>query len=269
MTEPVPLTGRSYQSFKRKELSDLPRYATHLKHDHSSPDLASVLRDLRRERSARSRRERVRALISTLEREWTRLYARNLTAEAVFSDYTWQRAGTISAAWIASAKDEPWLRSEAGRQIASRFATVRTKGTAAIYGNDRVRFAKDLEESDATSPVIRALGIGTDPKVSELIAQLTEMRARRDIPSNHDLDLRYAAIAANCKHHNPSPDNSVGRPHREAVTSPLRHPTKGKRGSSTVGDAGCRPPGCISARRSFVSVARSFPKMRQLRCGTR
>ena len=205
-----PIDRPKLSIIQREELSDLPRYATHLKHDHSSPDLASVLRNLRRERSARSRRERVRALISTLEREWTRLYARNLTAEAVFSEYTWQRAGTISATWIASAKDEPWLRSEAGRQIASRFATVRTRSTAAIYGNDRVRFAKDLEESDATSPVIRALGIGTDPQVSELIDQLTEMRARRDIPSNHDLNLRYAAIAANCKHHSPSPDNFVG-----------------------------------------------------------
>ena len=205
-----PIDRPKLSIIQREELSDLPRYATHLKHDHSSPDLASVLRNLRRERSARSRRERVRALISTLEREWTRLYARNLTAEAVFSEYTWQRAGTISATWIASAKDEPWLRSEAGRQIASRFATVRTRSTAAIYGNDRVRFAKDLEESDATSPVIRALGIGTDPQVSELIDQLTEMRARRDIPSNHDLNLRYAAIAANCKHHSPSADNFVG-----------------------------------------------------------
>ena len=137
-----PIDGQNLSYSQGEQLKDLQRHATHLKDDHSSPDLASVLRDLRRERLARTRRERTRALISTMEREWTRLYARNLTANAVYSEYTWQLAGTISQTWIASAKDEPWLRNEAGKQIAPRAAAVRTKGTAAIYGNDRQRFAK-------------------------------------------------------------------------------------------------------------------------------
>ena len=205
-----PIDWQKLSSSQREQLNDLQRYATHLKDDHSSPDLASVLRDLRRERRARSRRERTRALISTLEREWTRLYAHNLTTNAVYSEYTWQRAGTISKTWIASAKDEPWMRSETGKQIAPRVAAVRTKGTAAIYGDDRQRFARDLKETDATSPVIQALGIETDPQVSELIDQIAEIRARRDTPSNSDLNLRYAAIAAYCKDRNPRPDTLVG-----------------------------------------------------------
>ncbi len=205
-----PIDWQKLSSSQREQLNDLQRHATHLKRDYSSPDLASVLRDLRRERRARGRRERTRALISTLEREWTRLYARNLTTNAVYSDHTWQRAGTISQTWIASAKDEPWLRNEAGKQIAPRVTAVRTKGTAAIHGNDRQRFARDLEESDATSPVIRALGIETDPQVTELVAQLAEIRAQHDTPSNYDLDLRYAAIAAYCRHRNPLPDTLVG-----------------------------------------------------------
>jgi len=205
-----PIGWQKLSASQREQLNSFQRHATHLKHDCSSPDLASVLRDLRGERSARNRRERIRAMISTLEREWTRLYARNLTADAVYSEYTWQRAGTIPATWVASAKDEPWLRSEAGKQIAPRLAAVRTKGTAAIYGNDRQRFAKDLDEADATSPVIRALGIETDPQASELIDQLADIRVRRDTPSSPDLNLRYAAIAAYCKHRNPSPDTFVG-----------------------------------------------------------
>ncbi len=205
-----PIDRQKLSSSQRKQLNDLQRHATHFKDDLSSPDLSSVIYDIRRERRARNRRERTRALISTLEREWTRLYAHNLTTNAVYSDYTWQPAGTVSKTWVASAKDEPWLRSEAGKQIAPRVAVVRTKGTAAIYGNDRHRFARDLEETDVTSPVIRALGIETDPQVSELIDQLVGIRARRDTPYDFDLDLRYAAIAAYCKHRNPRPDIRVG-----------------------------------------------------------
>ncbi len=195
---------------QREALVELKRHATHLKDDRLSPDLAAVLRDLRRVRKLRQRRDRVRALLSTLEREWTGLYADHVTAEAVYSQNTWHRAGTIPTSWIGRAMDEPWLTNEAGKPTPPRNLAVRTPATEAIFGDYRELYARELDESDSFSPLVRALRVTTDPEVSELVEQLGELRQSGDVPDNRPLELRYAAIAAACKKREPSPDDKVG-----------------------------------------------------------
>lgn len=152
------------------------RHATHLKRDRLSPDLLAVLKDIQRERGLGARRERARALLNTLEREWERLYASHTTADAVWSEHTWRDAGEIPPSWVANAMCEPWLTSENGKKKAPCELAVRTPATEAISGNNPSLFAFGLDESDAASAAIRALGIQTDPQVSEMVDQLTNIR---------------------------------------------------------------------------------------------
>lgn len=181
-----------------ESLSDLARHATHLKFDRFSPDLMLVIADLRRERSARVRRDRVRALFSTLLREWDRLYSDHLFARAVYSDYSWRVAGSIPTSWIGRAMDFPWLTNELGKPTAPRGLAVRTPATEAIFGDDRALFARDLTENDASSPFVRALRIETDPQVSELVEQIAQIRETGSNPNSRDVEIRYAAIASAC-----------------------------------------------------------------------
>src|SRR5439155_25107570 len=107
-----PIEPRLLATPQSEALQGLARHATHLKGDRLSPDLLAALKDLQRERGLRARRERARALLSTLEREWVRLYARHIWADAVWSYGSWHRAGAIPASWLAAATDERWLTSE-------------------------------------------------------------------------------------------------------------------------------------------------------------
>jgi hypothetical protein len=123
-----------------EELQRLNRYATHLKRDHLSPDLAKVLKDLKMERGLRRHRERARALFRTLQRDWDRVFAGHTEATAVYSSSTWQRAGVIPASWLALLMGEPWLTSEDGRKKPPREVAIRTPATEAIYGDNRSLF---------------------------------------------------------------------------------------------------------------------------------
>jgi len=191
-------------------LGGLARYATHLKGERLSPDLLAVLKDLQHERRLRVRRDRARALLSTLQREWGRLYAPHTEAVAVWSESSWRRAGKIPTSWLANAMDEPWLTNEDGKKRAPRQLAVRTPATEAIFGDDRSLFAHGLDESDAQSAAVRALGIQTDPEVSEMVEQLATLRDEGGSMDEPKLTLRYAAIAAACKKREPSPDDMIG-----------------------------------------------------------
>lgn len=191
-------------------LRGLQRHATHLKGDRLSPDLVAVLRDVQREKGLRVRRERARALLSALEGEWGRLYAAHTAAAAVWSYSNWHKAGTIPTTWLAAAMDEPWLTSEDGKKKAPRELAVHTPATEAIFGDDRSSFAYELDESHAASPTVRALGIQTDPQVSEMVDQLAALRDQGEAVDERTLALRYAAIGAACRKRDPSPDDLVG-----------------------------------------------------------
>jgi hypothetical protein len=206
----APIDPTEIAPSQRDALRGLKRHATHLKRDRISPDLLAVLRDLQRERGLRARRERARALIATLDREWARAYASSVLATAVYSYGNWHTAGTIPSTWLAFARDEPWLSSEDGERKAPTDLAVRTPATEALYGDDRSSFAYELDESEADSPAVRALGIATDPEVSEMVAQLEALRAAGGEPEELALALRYAAIGAACKRRDLMPDDLVG-----------------------------------------------------------
>lgn len=195
---------------QREARARLERHTTHLKDDRLSPDLAAVLKNIQRDRKRGQRRQRVRALLTTLEREWARLYSGHLTAHAVRSDYSWVSAGTIPASWIGTAMDEPWLLNESGKLKAPKQLVIRTPVTEAIFGDQPEFYARELDKTDCAMPFIRAVGVKTDPEVSDIVEQLRELRQSNQVPDKRSLELRYAAIAANCKERDPKPDDQVG-----------------------------------------------------------
>jgi hypothetical protein len=205
-----PIDEDALPGSQREALGRLERHATHLKHDRLSPDLLAVLQNLANERIHKTRRERARALLNALGREWERLYKSHTDALAVWSYGTWQSAGQIPATWLAFARDEPWLSSENGVRKPPTELAVRTRATEAVYGNDRGRFAYELDESEARSPLVRALGIETDPQVSEMVEHIEALRESGTTPDEATLALRYAAIGAACKRRDLMPDDMVG-----------------------------------------------------------
>jgi hypothetical protein len=208
--DPASRIDKALPGSQREALGRLERHATHLKQDRLSPDLVAVLRNLAEERIQKTRRERARALLNALSREWERLYASHTDALAVWSYGSWHVAGQIPATWLAFARDELWLSSEDGVPKPPKELAVRTRATEAVYGNDRGRFAYELDESEAMSPLVRALGIKTDPQVSEMVEHIEALRENGKSPDEATLALRYAAIGAACKRRDLMPDDIVG-----------------------------------------------------------
>jgi Domain of unknown function (DUF3883) len=186
------------------------QYATHLKTELLSPDLHRVVVDISRERSRHRRRERARALLRTLDRDWRRLYEGHETATAVYSSNSWWPATTLPASWLAAAMDTPWLTTEAGIAAPPRELVVRTPSTEALYGRDAPVFTSEVAQEMASSPAVRALGLTTDPRVSEIVDQLGELQARGEAVDPADVALRYAALAAAVANVDAPPESMVG-----------------------------------------------------------
>lgn len=253
-----PIQTVSLFQSQKEARSKLERYVSHLKGDMRSPVLLSVLRNIRREKKLQVRRERTRALLSTLEREWDRVYASYLTATAVYSSFSWIRAGNIPTTWVSMAMDEPWLLNESKNMLPARELAIRTDATLAIFGEDRDFFARDIDETFAASPVIKAFQITTNPNVSELVEQLQEIRANNSPPDIKAINLRYAAISAACKNHNPSPEEKVGDLTVRQVRT--RFGAQGSKPGLIYMDGTWMPPSSVflgapifGTRRSFVS----------------
>jgi hypothetical protein len=206
----TPVYWYRISASQREALNKFIRRPSHLKNDRLSPDLVVVLADIQKENKVRLRRERARALLMTMEREWERVYAKHTLASAVWSYMTWHTLGTAPSSWISSAMDEPWLTSEDGKKKPPRELAVRTPATEAIFGNDKSLFASEVTIDDARLPIVKALKIKTDPEVSEIIDQLVTIRDSEVNVEEQLILLRYAAIASNIKKRELDPNDLIG-----------------------------------------------------------
>ncbi len=252
-----------------KALNSLERHATHIKFDRQSPDLQNALEDISKDRSRRSREARARTLLFVLDREWERLYAPHTEASAVFSQNSWRSAGQIPATWIASAADVPWLTSEDGKKKRPAELAVRTPATQAVFGDDRSVFAAEVDQALASSPLIRALGINTDPQVSEVLEQLVRLRDEEGVIEPEAALVRYAAIAAAVRRADLAPDEMVG----DVTVRQLRGrfgSSRSKRGLVLVNGSWLSPSRVMlgrpifADRRSFAPGPRSLDRLWRL-----
>jgi hypothetical protein len=195
---------------RREALAQLGRHATHFKRERLCPDLYLVLKDIQGESNTKVRRERSKALLMTLVREWKRAYAGNLKTQAVYSYRTWHYAGEVPTEWIAQLMDEPWLTNEAGEPRSPSELVARTPATEAIFGDNRDLFAFEIDATLARTPLVRALKVRADPPVSEMIDELKEIRQRHQESDTGRLKLLYTAISAACRKPDPQPSDRVG-----------------------------------------------------------
>jgi hypothetical protein len=266
----APIESDALSPTQAEKLDRFRRYATHLKDDRVSPDLLAVLGEIRRERAIGRRRQRARALLGALERNWDRLYAEHLSATAVYSSGTWQPAGEIPATWLGWAADEPWLTNELGKLRPPNQLAVRTRITEAIYGDDRSRFAAELSSEEGGLASVRALGIETDPEVDEMLEQLATLRQDSANADAATVELRYAAISVACGSGELGPDEMVGN----VTVRRLRRrfgTRQSKEGLVFAGGAWLPPARVFSGapifgnRRPFVSGSQAEPLWRALK----
>jgi len=171
------------------------RHATHLRGDRISRDLERVVTDIAADRSKARRRERAGALLDVLDREWERLYAEHEIAEAVVSDYIWERRAAVPATWLAVAMDTPWMTDLAGRRARPRDLVAKTPLNEAIHGPDFKHYA-DITGALEHSPALRALGVETDPEPTEVVDRLKRMRDEVESPDENVVAALYLALSA-------------------------------------------------------------------------
>ena len=148
--------------------------------------------------------------------------------------------------------DTAWLNDSEGtpRPPAAELA-VRTPATEAIHGPEYDSFAIDLNAGLATSPAVRALGVETDPRVSEIIEMLGEMRASSKPPDPAALAMRYFALNAAVTRVDAGQDEIVG----DLTVRQLR---------SRFG-ADPRKPGLVFTDQGWAATTRSLSRAADLR----
>lgn len=189
------INWRAVPTAQREAVRARAPRATHLQRDWRSPDLGLVIRDLMSESSRPKRKSRGLALVSVLNRAWSRLYAEHEEATAVHSDYTWRTAGTVPATWLALAASEPWLANQNGSLRSPRELVLRTPSNRRIYGDDRAVYAYGLGEEHARSPAVLGLEIKSNPRASALLDELERFRDSNDVEQTERVFALYELLA--------------------------------------------------------------------------
>jgi hypothetical protein len=129
---------------------------------------------------------------------------------AVNPSHIWREATALPASWRATAMDTPWLTTETGVAKPPRELVVRTKTTEALHGRDAGVYCAEVGGELATSPAVRAIGLTTDPRVSDVVEQLAAIRADTDAVDAAEVAVRYAALAAAVANVDAALDSRIG-----------------------------------------------------------
>lgn len=189
--------------------------------DHDSPDLLAVIKDISLERSSQRRRERARALLAALDRAWDRHFNECAEVEAVEAYHSWHSKGKITAFWLAQAGDVTWLDDESGATRKPTALRVRTPGNEAIYGPSKSNYLHADLDQPIRRQLLKTLGVSIDPKRSELVERLKELRRASDKGDITSEDLRgvsaliYRALSQSLSGASNDSDLSAPRLRRE------------------------------------------------------
>jgi hypothetical protein len=205
---PHPGLQRRYEAERRRGLSayiagNPPRRAlalsalgaTYTLEDRESPDLASVLTDIARDRKATRRRDRAAAVLATLGRAWDRL-SDFAEVTAATDYYSWQTKGSVRAYWLWRAATIEWLDDNTATPRSPTDLRLRTPSTVAVHGPNASGYIhKDV--FIARHDVLAALGVTGEPSTGELVNRLRELRdtALDPIPVAADAGLIFQGLA--------------------------------------------------------------------------
>jgi hypothetical protein len=169
--------------------------ATYTLDDLDSPDLAEVLTDIGRDRSATRRRERASAMLATLGRAWDRL-AEFAEVPAADDWHGWNIKGSTRAFWVWRAATIPWLDDNTNTPRPPAELRLRTPSTVAVHGPSAPGYVhKDIPP--LRLDVLAALGVSGEPSTGDLVNRLRELRD--DMPDSAtvaaDAALAYQGLA--------------------------------------------------------------------------
>ncbi len=176
-------------------IASLRGYATHLQDDWDSPELVAVVADLVK-KSVKLRRPRSEALLRTIARAWTRLYADNCVAKAVYPHYDWNRVGDVPSSWRSILMSEPWLSNKFGRAKAPRQLAFQSTSMLDAFGPNNSLYGAEFAGMDGHAHVLEALGVQTFPHASRIIDALTDLRRKGEAGRSvaRDAAILYDAL---------------------------------------------------------------------------
>lgn len=170
----------------------LPRWVSHVRDERLSPDLELVVETLVA-LSVRTRRERARALLTTIVEHWRNDYADSADVQACYSDYGWKDVGLVPAAWLSRLASRPWLSNQKGQPRRPMALAVQTQRAVEVFGPDPSIYGWELGGLQPRHyAALEAMGVRTDPKVSDVIEALKELRAHD--PAGSRLTTQRAAV---------------------------------------------------------------------------
>lgn len=223
------------------------RGAEQVEYDLLSPDLSLVLKQKLSKRDAKLRSP---ALLSTLSRNWERLYAgrRNVPAQHVAIKYTYMH-GEVTAVWLNELRDTQWVAVGRGELVQPRLAVLRTPDTQTIYQI----FACDVARKDVHDDLVAALHLIADVRIGDLLARLEELRDGEEVPDTAQALQIYRAIAKRC------PKGATFSTHiGEMTVQELRNRFLDSDGLIYVGDGAWRRPNQVMRGMDIFHDRRKF-----------
>ncbi|MFD3328663.1 sacsin N-terminal ATP-binding-like domain-containing protein [Streptomyces sp. NPDC058701] len=169
--------------------------------DLTSPDLAAVARSIAADPDPVARRQRAIALIRVLARTWGSRFAGHERVEHGDANRRWYLKPSIPAFWLWQLREIPWLDNDLGEATAPGDGLrLRTTGTTAVYGADPAGFLhRDVQQAvGRRADVLRALGIGGEPTVGDILAHLRKNREAERAGGARDVAgarILYEALA--------------------------------------------------------------------------
>lgn len=142
--------------------------------DRVCPDLILVLHDISKERSARARRTRAKAVLGMLSRAWREI-ADEVEVEGVKAHHAWNHKATVRAFWVWEAATIGWLDDTGGQPTSPVQLRLRTAATTAVHGPEASGYLHpDL--LGRRDEVLTTLGVEGEPNTNELIERLQQLR---------------------------------------------------------------------------------------------
>ena len=184
------------------ELATFPQART-LRDDWDSQDLAAALASITAEDGVKERRKRAVALFQCLNRAWSQQYAGREAAVAAHHYRSWINDGFVSATWIGRLASEPWLstRERKFTPTPPRELAILTEASFEIEGESPARYAYELDDKDADSPLLEAIGVEGRPSVETIIDRLKDLRSADEAGkaiNQRWVERCYHALAAFC-----------------------------------------------------------------------
>jgi hypothetical protein len=142
-----------------------------------SPDLDAVLTNIAGEKQPAKRLRRAIAVLNTLNRAWDRLEPQ-AKVRAANDYYSWQSRGFVDAWWVTKAASIPWLTSASGVAAAPDHLRIRTTVTEAFFCDAPSHYLDERFEISTYQDVLAVLGVEGDPRPSQLLDRLRDIRGQ-------------------------------------------------------------------------------------------